>query len=271
VEKLDGPLIRAQLQPLHAQRLHTFDVPQATDSTNTQLLCAPPPPAGLAAVCIAEAQRAGRGRRGRAWISPPGASIALSMGWTFPQGGRDLPGLSLAAGVAVARALSRGGARGIRLKWPNDIWFGERKLGGILLESRTEAGGAVFVVIGIGLNMALSADARAELKRSGVRAAALGDACAARPSRNQVAGAILDELFGMLAQFEGEGLAPFLNPWAALDALRNRPARVLHGEHWISGLARGIDAGGALLLEVDGHVRRFHAGEVSLRLEDETA
>jgi BirA family transcriptional regulator, biotin operon repressor / biotin---[acetyl-CoA-carboxylase] ligase len=271
VELLDGTLIRAQLQPLHEQRLHSFDVPLEIDSTNTRLLSGPPPPFGSAAVCIAESQYAGRGRRGRAWVSPPGASIALSMGWAFRATGRDLPALSLAVGVAVARALGRAGAGGVMLKWPNDIWFRDRKIGGILLESRAEADGPAFVVIGIGINVTLSAEARGALSQGGVRAAALADACQSLPSRNQVAGAILDELFGMLVQFERDGIAPFLAPWAGLDALRDRASRVLLGEHWVAGRARGVDSEGALLLEVDGQMRKFNSGEVSLRLEGEAA
>jgi BirA family transcriptional regulator, biotin operon repressor / biotin---[acetyl-CoA-carboxylase] ligase len=271
VELLDGTLIRAQLRIEHGQRLHSFEVPQEVDSTNTRLLSASPPPFGSADVCIAESQRAGRGRRGRPWVSPPGASIALSMGWAFRQTRRDLPALSLAAGVAVARALTRTGACDVMLKWPNDIWFRDRKIGGVLLESRTDAGGPAFVVIGIGINVTLSAKARGELEQGGVRAGALADACQSLPSRNQVAGAILDELFGMLMLFERDGLAPFLAPWADLDALRDRPSRVLLGERWIAGRARGVDDEGALLLEVDGQVQKFNSGEVSLRLEGEAA
>ncbi len=271
VELLDGALIRAQLQNAHEQRLYSFDVPLEIDSTNLRLLSGSPPPYGCADVCIAESQRAGRGRLGRAWISPVGASIAMSVGWAFRETRRELPALGLAAGVAVARAVARAGARGVMLKWPNDIWFLDRKIGGILLESRAEADGPAFVVVGVGINVTLSAAARAEMEAAGVRAAALAEACTLPPSRNQVAGAILDELLGMLVQFEQEGLAPFLAPWAGLDALKGRASRVWQGESSIAGRARGVDDQGALLLEVDGQVRRFNSGEVSLRLEGEAA
>jgi BirA family transcriptional regulator, biotin operon repressor / biotin---[acetyl-CoA-carboxylase] ligase len=271
VELLDGTLIRAQLQSRHEQLLHSFEVLPEIDSTNTRLLSGPAPPFGSADVCIAELQRAGRGRLGRKWISPPGASIALSVGWAFRKTGRDLPALSLAVGVAVAHALNGTCACGIMLKWPNDIWFGDRKIGGILLESRAGADGPAFVVIGIGINVTLSREGRGDLEQGGVRAAALADACASLPSRNQVAGAILDELFGMLVQFERHGVTPFLAPWAGLDALRDRPSRVLLGERWVVGRARGVDDEGALLLEVDGQMRKFNSGDVSLRLEGEAA
>ncbi|MFI4889241.1 MAG: biotin--[acetyl-CoA-carboxylase] ligase [Steroidobacterales bacterium] len=271
MELLDQTLIRAQLQPLHERRLHSFDVPQQVDSTNTRLLSGPPPPSGSMVVCIAESQHAGRGRNGRSWIAPPGSGVTMSVGWTFREAGRDLPALSLAVGVAVAHALSRAGARGVMLKWPNDIWFDDRKIGGILLELRTESDGRAFVVIGIGINVTLGAEAHRDLEAGGVRAAALSDACAGQPSRNEIAGAILDELLGMLLQFEHEGFAPFLAPWAMLDALNGRASRVLRGDSCIVGRACGVDGEGALLLEVDGEMWKFRSGEVSLRLEGEAA
>jgi BirA family transcriptional regulator, biotin operon repressor / biotin---[acetyl-CoA-carboxylase] ligase len=271
LELLDSARIRAQLQGLHERRLYSFDVLLEVDSTSIRLLSGSPPPFGRADVCIAESQRAGRGRLGRTWISPPGASIAMSVGWAFPACRGDLPALSLAAGVAVARALMRVGAQGVMLKWPNDIWFRDRKIGGILLESRATLDGPAFVVLGIGINLTLDAEARAAMQAAGVNAAALAEACPAVPSRNQVAGAILDEVLGMLVQFEQDGLAPFLGAWAGLDALKGRTSRVWMGEISTVGRARGVDGQGALLLEVDGQMQKFNSGEVSLRLEGEAA
>ena len=94
---------------------------------------------------------------------------------------RASPALSLCVGVAVARALERAGAEGIRLKWPNDIWFRDRKLGGVLLELRAEASGPAHVVIGVGINVALGAAARGRIEATGVKVAAVADACAAAP------------------------------------------------------------------------------------------
>ena len=118
-------------------------------------LAAAPPPPGSADACLSELQHAGRGRRGRRWIAPFGAGIALSLAWTFGDGAGALPALSLGVGVAVSRALARAGARGVALKWPNDIWFNDRKIGGVLIELRAEAGGPAHVVIGVGINVAL--------------------------------------------------------------------------------------------------------------------
>lgn len=270
-EMLDASRIRDAIGAQRERLLCGFELLFEVDSTNTRLLSGAPPPGGAANVCFAELQHAGRGRRGRPWVSPFGASIAMSVGWSFRDVVRDLPALSLAVGVAVARALARVGAQGIGLKWPNDIWFEDRKLGGVLLELRAEAGGPAFVVIGVGINLALSGAARRAIESGGVRAAAVADACRDPPSRNRVAGAILDELLSMLVQFEHDGFAPFRAEWTALDVLQGREARVVSGPHSVVGRARGVDFDGALLLEVDGERRRFNSGEASLRLEGESA
>ena len=141
----------------------------------------------------------------------------------------------------------------------------DRKMGGVLVEVRAEAGGPAHVVIGVGLNVSLTAGMRAQIEASGVKAAAIADACTTPPSRNFIAGAIIDALLSMLADFERDGFAGFREAWTALDALRDRPAQVLMGEAVVCGTARGVDAQGALQLERDGLLQAFVSGEVSLR------
>jgi BirA family transcriptional regulator, biotin operon repressor / biotin---[acetyl-CoA-carboxylase] ligase len=266
VELLDARRIGAELGPERMAQLRTLDLMFDVDSTNSRLLGNAPPPLGQADACLSELQHAGRGRRGRRWIAPFGAGVALSVAWTFSDGAGALAALSLGVGVAVARALERAGARGVTLKWPNDIWLRDRKLGGVLIELRAEASGPAHVVIGVGVNVDLPAAARREIEAGGVRVAAVADACAAVPSRNLVAGAILDELLSMLGQFEREGFAAFRDAWTALDALSGRPARVLLGHTVISGTSRGVDQEGALLLDTGDRVQRFVSGEASLRV-----
>jgi BirA family biotin operon repressor/biotin-[acetyl-CoA-carboxylase] ligase len=266
VELLDARQIRAMLREERERRLRQLEVLFEIDSTNTRLLERPAPPEGAADVCLSELQHAGRGRRGRRWIAPFGDSIAMSIGWAFRDAARASPALSLAVGVAIARAAERAGARGVRLKWPNDIWFEDRKVGGVLLELRAETAGAAHVVIGVGLNVSLSRATREELEQSGVRVAALADACEHLPSRNAIAGLVLDEILGLLAQFAEHGFTAFRAPWAAIDALRDRPAEVSGGAAGVLvGTARGVDEDGALLLESGGRLHRFVSGEVSLR------
>jgi BirA family biotin operon repressor/biotin-[acetyl-CoA-carboxylase] ligase len=266
-ELLDGADILNEMQESRA-RLRQLELLFEVDSTNTRLLAAAPPPVGVADACLSELQHAGRGRLGRRWIAPFGCGLALSVGWVFSDAARALPALSLGVGVAVARALSRCGARGVALKWPNDVWFGDRKLGGVLVEIRAEAGGPAHVVIGIGLNVCLPAAERDKIELTGAKIAAAEDACPHPPSRNRIAGALLDELLSMLTLFEQRGFAAVRDDWLALDALEGRAVRVVMGQHAVSGTARGADADGALLLEVDGVVQRFVSGEASLRLDE---
>ena len=266
VELLDARRIAAELGSSSQERIRRLELKFEVDSTNTRLLGLTPPPSGSADVCISELQHAGRGRHGRRWIQPFGAAVALSVGWTFSDGARSLPGLSLGVGVAVARAVKRAGASGVGLKWPNDIWLKDRKVGGVLIELRTDGRGTAHVVIGIGINVELPPAARREIEAGGVRVAAVADGCVVGPSRNLVAGAILDELLSMLAQYEREGFAAFRDAWMALDGLRDRPVRVEMGGTAVSGTARGVDRDGALLLETGRGMQRFVSGEASLRL-----
>jgi len=255
VELLDIDRIRAELAEDRQPHLHNLELLFEVGSTNTRLLGSAPPPLSTADVCIAELQHAGRGRLGRRWIAAFGGGVAMSVGWTCSDVVRTLPALSLGVGVAVSRGLTRAGAAGIKLKWPNDIWFEDRK-----------AGGPAHVVIGVGVNVSLPAEARREIETSGGAVAAVTDACKEPASRNMVAGAILDELLSMLVQYERSGFAAFRDAWIALDGLYGRAAQVVVGESAVSGIARGVDTDGALLLETKERMQRFVSGEASLRL-----
>jgi BirA family biotin operon repressor/biotin-[acetyl-CoA-carboxylase] ligase len=267
VELLDADAILAALREETARRLNLLEVLFEVDSTNARLLGRPGPPSGFADAALAELQSAGRGRQGRRWIAPFGASLALSLGWTFRDAERVDSSLSLAVGVAVCRALEGLGARGIRLKWPNDVWFEDRKLGGVLVETRA-GGGTAHVVVGVGLNLHLSDESRRQIGTlvGALGPAALDAACPSHVSRNALAAALLTELLRMLPLFERHGFAAFRDEWRSLDALRGRPARVLLARDAVEGIARGVDEDGGLLLERGGNVDKFIAGEASLRL-----
>jgi BirA family biotin operon repressor/biotin-[acetyl-CoA-carboxylase] ligase len=266
LDLLAADTVRAALTPAVAARLAKLEVFTELGSTNGHLL-ATPPPVGELNVCIAEYQTAGRGRRGRAWNVPLGGGICLSAGWQFAGMPAELAALTLAVGVVVRRVLKRIAGLEIALKWPNDLVFDERKLGGILLELAAEAHGGAHVVAGIGLNVALPAELLPSLSDWPRGAIDLSTALGREPPpRAVLAGALVNELAELFADYPEQGFAAYRSEWRAGDYLRGRGVRLDDAAGPISGTAVGIDADGALLVETAaGERRRVVAGDVSVR------
>ena len=267
VSALSAERIESLLSTDVRARLEALLVEWTLESTNTRLLEALPPTAGSAAVVLAEHQTGGRGRRGRSWVAPPGGAICLSLGWQYADMPADLSALSLVVGLCTVDALSAVGVPGVALKWPNDLVTSGGKLGGILIEMRAESGGPVHVVAGIGINVALDENARAAVKATGNTADDIRARCAAVPDRNTVAAALLSRLIPALEDFPRHGLTPHLASWHGCDALREHEVRVENAGEITRGVARGIDAHGALLVETPTGVRRFISGEVTVRID----
>ena len=265
-EPLAAANIRKHLSAAVKERLTRLDVAWSTASTNTELVERPYPAQGRSEVLLAEFQTAGRGRRGRTWLAPPGGAVCLSLSWTFPEVPRDAGSLSLAVGVCVLRALNALGVQDVRLKWPNDILVGDRKLGGILIELRAEAAGAACVVVGIGLNVVLGSELIEQIAATGLQAIDLVTVTGGAVSRNALAGQIVEHCIRGLLEFEQEGLRPFVEEWREADALRGRQLAVSVGNEVVRGLARGIDLSGALMVETpQGGLQKFLSGEVTVR------
>lgn len=248
-----------------AGRLTGIDLLQSVDSTNAYLMAKPAPPLGQGQVCLTEHQTAGRGRRGRPWVSGYGRNLTLSLSWTFDLPMSRLAGLSLAVGVAVADALADQSVQDLALKWPNDLYLDGRKLAGFLVEASGEANGPTRVVIGIGLNVALPPDCADAIDQpwTDLRAQ-LGDC----PPRNRLAAGILSGLLNALPQYAEHGLPPFLQRWQAYDLYRDQTVQVLLGEQAIQGRYVGLNEDGNLLLDTPDGRRSFAGGEVSLRPRD---
>ncbi len=266
VTPLDGARILAQLPAGARARITRCEVAWSLPSTNAALLADPEPPADEAHVLLAEDQTAGRGRRGRPWVAPLGGAVCLSIAWTFAELPRDLAALSLVVGVCALRAFAAHGIAGLALKWPNDLVAGGRKLGGILIEMRAESAGPVVVVIGIGINVALGAEARAKVAAAGnaaIDVAELGGCV----DRNALAAGLVAGIVTALPAFAIQGFAPFAAEWREADALRGRPVSVTLDAAVEIGIARGIDAAGALRVETPAGRRRVAAGEVSVRAQ----
>ena len=212
-------------------------------------------------MCLDEQQRAGRGRRGRTWISPFGGNLYLSLLWRFSSGAAQIAGLSLAIAVAVSRALHEVGLGTAGVKWPNDIVISGRKLAGILLEMAGEASGPCLVVIGVGLNMKSDptmatidqpwTDLRTELGKS--------------VGRNDLAARLINYMMDAAVKFERDGLVPFLDEWREMDVFEGKDVELHLPGKQIRGVARGVDETGALLLAQGGEVQRYQSGEVSMR------
>jgi BirA family transcriptional regulator, biotin operon repressor / biotin---[acetyl-CoA-carboxylase] ligase len=264
-EALDPAKIREQLAREVRDHVANVEAVWTISSTNTVLLARPNPRSGTSEALLAEYQSAGRGRRGRAWLAPPGGAICLSLSWTFGEVPQDLSALGLVIGVCALRALRGLGVVGAGLKWPNDLLIGDRKLGGVLIELRAESAGPACVVVGIGLNVALGAALTRQLAESGTAATDRASAGLAAPSRNAVAAGLISVCVKGLLEFERQGLKPFIEEWRAADALRGRPVSVSGAEGTARGLARGIDLHGALVIETPQGLRRFMSGDVTVR------
>jgi len=224
-------------------------------STNELLLAEAPERTVLLA---AEQQTAGRGRRGRRWYGAPGSAILFSLCRTIRRPIRELPGVSLVAGVAAVRALRALGASRVALKWPNDLVVDDAKLGGILVETRARSGGAL-VVIGIGINCRRDAALELRLRR---RIASL-DRVLASPDRNILIARIGAELMQALDRFEAQGLEPLRREWERLDANAGQRLRVrLADGRTVSGVARGLAEDGGLRLATRSGVRAVRSGRV---------
>ena len=258
-EPLDAKAIRSRLG---SRRLHRLEVLGEVDSTNEYLRRGSLPPPGFFDVCLAECQTAGRGRRGRAWVSPWGTNLYLSLSGQLPEPALRAGGLSLALAVAVHRALRDFGVRDLWLKWPNDIWHGGRKLAGILVELAGEQGSGFQLVAGAGINLYMPAPAARAIDQDWADLRDLG----LEKHRNELAGVLVDRMIDTIGRFAVEGPALFREYWAEYDMLAGRRVELLREQApVVRGTVRGIEPDGGLCLEQAGNVTVVHAGEVSLR------
>ncbi len=257
-EALDATRIREGLSPTAREAL-ALDVLTVTDSTNERLLVALNTGDIHGHALLAEHQTAGRGRRGDRWISPPGSGLCLSLGWRFDQPPATFSALSLVVGLAIAASLRELGVRAAMLKWPNDILCDAGKLAGILIEMRAEAGGPCRTVIGIGINVHMSEESRALIDQP---VTDIERASGSRISRNRLAAVLLSALVDALPRFGREGFAGFRAEWSRYDACAERPVRLEMPHRTVTGIARGVDDHGALLIDHEGGREAFVSGHL---------
>ncbi|PLW81018.1 bifunctional biotin--[acetyl-CoA-carboxylase] synthetase/biotin operon repressor [Kineobactrum sediminis] len=264
VELLDDSTVRAGLDTPALGLLHELHLLETIDSTNAEALRRIAGGAGAGLVCCAELQTAGRGRRGRTWISPYARNMYLSLVWEYHEGAAALEGLSLAVGVAVVRALDRLGLPALQLKWPNDLLFNGAKVGGVLLEMAGDATGRCQVVLGVGINVSMPAAAATTIDQAWTDLASIAGSTPV--SRNALLASLLNELLPLAAGFSATGFTPWQAPWMTLDAYADTAVILHSGEQRQAGIARGIDSRGALQLETSLGVTSIYGGEISLRV-----
>lgn len=213
---------------------------------------------------IAENQTAGRGRAGRSWLSTPGAALMFSLAWRFKGPLHRMTGLPMAVGVALAETIASLGVP-VQIKWPNDLLRDGKKLAGILVEtqtSRRDGDGAVWAVIGVGINLLMPDELEEQIGRAVAAAPWL-----AKMDRNELMAALLSRLAAVLAEFDDTGFAPFAERWNLLHAWQGRDVVILdHGQVLQQGRAAGVDAIGRLMLDTEHGRIEVLSGDVSLRL-----
>lgn len=279
IELLDKQKILKNIQAAQRKVLQKFEIFDTLDSTNDYLMqtirnkhgshgAVSQKKEGINPVhaCLAERQTAGKGRRGRPWLSPFGTNIYLSLLWQFSKDFSELAGLSLVIAIAVIKALQIYGVpKGLALKWPNDVLWQHKKLAGILIETRGESNVQFNSVIGVGLNVQMPKSLSKLINQPWTD---LSQILSKKIDRNKLCGLLLDQLIMVITQFEHEGLKPFIKQWRQFDITFDQKVAIHTPTHIYSGIARGVDEGGNILLEsITGNIQSFSVGEISLRLD----
>lgn len=217
-------------------------------------------------ITLAEYQTRGRGRRGNRWISPFAAGICLSIGWYFDPAPDPLALISLGTGVAVMRALRRAGIADAGLKWPNDVIWQNRKLGGTLVEMRAESAGPCYVVIGAGINYSFpeGLNSGGDIDQPWVDIATIQNPAI---SRNEFTAILISEIIRLMNNYSRQNDAGIIDEWRNYDCAKGKSAKLHMQNRVVNGLIVGIDNGGALLMSVNGKLEKYSSGEISLKLQ----
>lgn len=263
LELLDENIIRQKLLDQASKQLSQLEIFFDIDSTNRYLNNKSIEGASSGYLVLAEQQTKGIGRRGREWISPFGSNLYLSLLWRFQYGAAQLGCLSLFIAVAIVRALQKAGVKDAGVKWPNDIYWKNKKLAGILLEMRGELTGPSAVVIGIGLNINMPSSS-IEAKNIGQPWIDLQTILGKKVDRNEFTALVIDALFDVLNEIPDEQ-SKLLEEWQLMDVLKGQNIEVTFVDKIISGKALGINREGALLVRHDGKDIVCHSGDVSIR------
>jgi BirA family transcriptional regulator, biotin operon repressor / biotin---[acetyl-CoA-carboxylase] ligase len=265
LELLNAEAIQQQLSALGVAFPYQLDIFPGIPSTQNYLLDAlkKSTPMTMPWICLAEHQHAGRGRHERRWVSAFGRNIYLSLAWQFDAFPRDFSALSLMVAVVTTRVLKQLGVGPLGVKWPNDLVSNDKKLGGILIEVQGQSEGPTTVVIGIGINGELPTTATDHIEQPWTD---IKQVTGKALPRNQTVAALIAQLTQAIPVFKQAGLQPFLAEWQQFDALIHREICVHTIAEKQPGIACGIDASGALMVDKGGEISRYRSGEVRVRL-----
>lgn len=231
--------------------IHVFE---ALDSTSSWLKTQNQSPT----VCLAETQTQGRGRNGNPWLSPNAENIYLSFNWRFESLPAHLPLLSLWIGIAVAETIESMGIKGHGIKWPNDLYWQHKKLGGILIETSNASSE---VIVGIGINTNVSVMEGVDQPWASL-SAVKGESI----DRNKLLVELLNTLFTMMESFSTLNIDTLLSQWSKWDLIRGKPVSFLHKGEVCEGVAQGIDLSGHLLVKLEsGGVEAFNTSISKVR------
>lgn len=265
IELLDQAFIYDALKGLDL--ISDITVLSTVNSTNSYLREVARNSEAGGSVVFAESQSAGRGRRGKNWISPFGKNIYCSLLWRYCETQFGIGGLSLAIGIAIVDVLESMGISGVGLKWPNDLLCDGRKLAGILLEMSGDPNGAGYLIIGIGINVDMTRPAKDwAITQPWVDLTELSGDIGI--SRNELSILLLRSINSVLLKYQKDGLSKLIDRWSELDVMFGKEVVIQGVNESLSGIAQGIDDRGALLLLVNNKIHRVHSGEVSLRLAE---
>ena len=264
-----GYQLAAPLELLESDQLDASPWPvsihHSLDSTNAEALRAIERGAMAPFVVMAERQTAGRGRRGRKWVSPFAENIYYSLVLRMDGGMRQLEGLSLVVGLAVLNALKSVGVSEAGLKWPNDVLVGNKKIAGILLELVGDPADVCHVVLGIGINVNMKVASEVDqawtslFLESGVAI-----------NRNILVSRLNESLLVYLRRHESLGFSDLQSEWELNHLWQGCEVSLIAGVHQVNGTVMGIDQQGALRMSVGGEAKVFSGGELSLRLRHDS-
>jgi len=266
--QLAAPLILLDEQAIagfvQGERWPVF-IHDTIDSTNAEGLRLATDGQAAPFVVLAERQSAGRGRRGRQWVSPFAENLYYSLVLRVDGGMRQLEGLSLVVGLAVMRTLQAFGLEKVGLKWPNDVLVDGRKITGILLELVGDPADVCHVVLGIGVNVNMQVNDLVDQQWTSMRRE-VGQVV----DRNRLVAELGQHLQREMARHRRYGFAAFQEEWELAHLWQGRKVSLIAGTTTIDGIALGVDGQGAIRLEVDGVEKSFSGGELSLRLRDDS-